>query len=72
MTRTRVIAALVMAPLAIAAVLLLPTQWMVALAAVVVLGGLWEWLRLAGVDDGLARSTLLIANLLLILALVWA
>ena len=72
MTRTRVIAALVMAPLAIAAVLLLPTQWMVALAAVVVLGGLWEWLRLAGVDDGLARSTLLVANLLLILALVWA
>lgn len=72
MTRTRVIAALVMAPLAIAAVLLLPTPWMVALAAVVVLGGLWEWLRLAGVDDGLARSTLLVANLLLILALVWA
>lgn len=72
MTRTRVLAALVMAPLAIAAVLLLPTPWMVAAAAVVFLGGLWEWLRLAGVEDGLARSTLLIANLLLILALVWA
>ena len=72
MTRTRVLAALVMAPLAIAAVLLLPTPWMVAAAAVVFLGGLWEWLRLAGVEDGVARSTLLVANLLLILALVWA
>ena len=72
MTRTRVIAALVMAPLAIAAVLLLPTPWLVALAAVALLGGLWEWLRLAGVDDPIARGTLLIANLLLILALVWA
>lgn len=72
MTRTRVLAALVMAPVAIAAVLLLPTPWLVAAAAVVFLGGLWEWLRLAGVEDDIARSTLLIANLLLILALVWA
>ena len=30
MTRTRLLAALVMAPLAIAAILLLPTPWMVA------------------------------------------
>lgn len=72
MTRTRVIAALVMAPFAIAAVLLLPTPWLVAAAAVVFLGGLWEWLRLAGVEDGVARASLLVANLLLILALVWA
>ena len=33
MTRTRVIAALVMAPAAIAAILLLPTPWLAALAA---------------------------------------
>jgi len=72
MTRTRVLAALVMAPVAIAAVLLLPTPWMVAAAAVVFLGGLWEWLRLAGVEDEVARGSLLVANLLLILALVWA
>jgi len=72
MTRTRVLAALVMAPIAIVAVLLLPTPWMVAAAAVVFLGGLWEWLRLAGVEDGVARSSLLVANLLLILALTWA
>src|SRR5690606_14975206 len=66
MTRTRVLAALVMAPVAIAAVLLLPTPWMVAAAAVVFLGGLWEWLRLAGVEDEVARGSLLVANLLLI------
>ena len=72
MTRTRVLAALVMAPVAIAAVLLLPTPWLVAAAMVVFLGGLWEWLRLAGLDDGVARSALLVANLLLILSLVWA
>src|SRR5690606_23461514 len=72
MTRTRVFAALAMAPVAIAAVLLLPTPWLVAAAMVVFLGGLWEWLRLSGLEDGVARSALLVANLLLILALVWA
>ena len=39
MTRTRVIAALVMAPVAIAAILLLPTPWLAALSAVVFLVG---------------------------------
>ena len=72
MTRTRVLAALVMAPVAIAAVLLLPTPWLGAVVMGLFLGGLWEWLRLAGLEDGLARSALLVANLLLILALVWA
>ena len=72
MTRTRVLAALIMAPLTIAAVLLLPTPWMVALAAVLFLAGMWEWFALAEIDDTLARSVLLVANLLLMVALVWA
>jgi phosphatidate cytidylyltransferase len=71
MTKTRVLAALVMAPLAIAAILLLPTQWLALLAAVVFLGGLWEWLRLAGVEDTLARTVLLVLNLALMVAIVW-
>lgn len=71
MTRLRVLAALIMAPLAIAAVLLLSTPWMVAVAAVVLLAGLWEWLRLIGIDDALGRGVLLLANLLLMVALVW-
>ena len=66
MTRTRLLAALVMTPLAVAAILFLPTQWLALLAAVVFLGGLWEWLRLAEVEDTLARTLLLLLNLMLL------
>ncbi|MEZ0471945.1 phosphatidate cytidylyltransferase [Luteimonas salinilitoris] len=72
MTKTRVLASLIMAPVAIAAVLLLSTPWIVALSAVLFLAGLWEWFRLAEIEDGLARGILLLANLLLMVALVWA
>lgn len=72
MTRTRIFAALLMAPVAIGSVLLLPTPWMVALAALLFLAALWEWFALAEVDDSLARTALLVANLLLMVALVWA
>lgn len=72
MTRTRLLAALVMAPVAIAAILLLPTQWMIMLAAVVFLAGLWEWFELAEIEDALARTVLLVAHLALMVAIVWA
>ena len=72
MTKIRVIAALVLTPFAIAAMLLLPTPWLVALAAVMFLAGLWEWFRLADVEDTLARTVLLVANLALMVAIVWA
>ena len=71
MTKTRVLAALVLTPLAIAAMLLLPTPWLMALAAILFLAGLWEWFRLAEIDDTLQRSILLVANLLLMVAIVW-
>ncbi|MBL8257978.1 MAG: phosphatidate cytidylyltransferase [Pseudoxanthomonas mexicana] len=71
-TRTRVIAALVMAPFAIGAILLLRTEWLIMLATLVFLVGLWEWLKLAEIDDTLQRTVLLTANLLLMVALVWA
>jgi phosphatidate cytidylyltransferase len=71
MTRTRVAAALVMAPVAIAAILLVPTPWMMVAAAVVFLAALWEWFDLAEIDDTLARSVLLVANLGLMVAIVW-
>lgn len=71
MTRTRVIAALIMAPVAIAGILLLPTNWLAAAGALVFLTGLWEWLRLAGID-GLPRTILLALNLLLMVLIVWA
>ena len=71
MTKTRVIAALIMAPVAICAILFLPTQWLAAAAALVFLIGLWEWLKLTGVD-GLPRTVLVVLNLLLMVLLVWA
>lgn len=72
MTRTRFLAALVMAPVAIAAILMLPTQWMMVLAAVLFLAGLWEWFDLAEIEDTLARTVLLVANLGVMVAIVWA
>ncbi|MGO4550312.1 phosphatidate cytidylyltransferase [Lysobacter sp. 2RAF19] len=72
MTRTRLLAAMIMTPLAIALVLFLDTPWLVACAAVLFLAGLWEWFRLAEIDDTLHRSVLLVANLALMVAIVWA
>ncbi|MFC5568496.1 phosphatidate cytidylyltransferase [Lysobacter yangpyeongensis] len=72
MTKTRLLAALIMAPVAIAAILLLSTPWMVALTAVVFLAGLWEWFELAEIEDTLARTVLLVAHLALMVAIVWA
>ena len=72
MTKTRLLAALIMAPVAISAILLLSTPWIVALAAVVFLAGLWEWFELAEIEDTLARTVLLVAHLALMVAIVWA
>jgi phosphatidate cytidylyltransferase len=72
MTKTRLLAALIMAPVAIAAILLLSTPWIVALTAVVFLAGLWEWFDLAEIEDTLARTVLLVAHLALMVAIVWA
>lgn len=71
MTKTRILAALVMAPAVIAAVLLLPTGWLMLLSAIVFMLALWEWLRLAGIEDTLSRSVLLACNLGLMVALLW-
>lgn len=72
MTKVRTLTALVLTPIAIAAVLLLPTHWMMAVGSVLFLAALWEWLRLADIEDSLARTVLLVANLALMVALVWA
>jgi len=69
--RTRVLAAAVMAPVAVAAVLWLPTQYLAALLAALMMVGLWEWTLLAGVHDRLSRMGYLAANALLMAALVW-
>src|SRR5688500_4647732 len=71
MTRTRVLTALAMTPFAIAGILLLPTPWLVAISAALFLVGLAERFPPADVDDSLARTILLLANLLLMVALAW-
>ncbi len=71
MTKTRLLAALIMAPIAILSVLFLPSPILAALSALMFLAALWEWLKLAEVDDTLARTILLMLNLALMVALVW-
>jgi phosphatidate cytidylyltransferase len=69
--RQRVTTALLLAPLPIAAVLWLPTPWLAAAVAIVLLAGLWEWTSFAGIEDTLPRTLFLTANALLLVALVW-
>ena len=71
MTKTRILAALIMAPAAILGVLLVPTPILAALSALLFLAALWEWLKLAEVDDTLARTILLLCNAAVMAALVW-
>lgn len=71
MTKTRVLAALVMAPLVIAAVLFLRTAWLMPLVTLLCLLAMWEWTRLVDIEDNLARYILLACNLTLMVALVW-
>jgi phosphatidate cytidylyltransferase len=68
---TRIVTALGLAPFAIAAVLWLPTPWFALMVAVVMMLGLWEWTRLAGLDAPLPRASFLVANALLLAALAW-
>ena len=69
--RQRITTALLLAPLPIIALLWLPTPWLMALIAAVLLFGLWEWTAFASLDDTLARVLYLTANALLIVALAW-
>ena len=71
MTKTRLLAALIMAPIAILSVLFVSTPILAALSAVLFLAALWEWLKLAEIDDTLARSVLLLCNVAVMVALVW-
>ncbi len=69
--RKRVIAASVMAPVAIAGVLWLPTPYLAVAVAALMLVGLWEWTRLAGLEDRVARALYVVANALVLLAFAW-
>ena len=70
--RARVTTALVMAPVAIGAVLLLPTPLLAALIAGLMMLGLWEWTLLSGTTAPTARAAYLAANVAMMTALAWA
>ncbi len=70
--KTRIVAALLMAPAAIGSVLYLPTPMLAVLVAALMMLGLWEWGQLAGLTATLPRASYLLANALVMLALVWA
>ncbi len=69
--RTRIIAALLMAPVAIAAVYYLPTPYLAAAVAAILLAGLWEWSALAGLTEKIPRALYVAGNALMMLALSW-
>ena len=69
---TRVIAALVMAPVAIGSVLFLPTPLLAAAVAGLMMIGLWEWTLLSGLNSRMARAAYLAANVAVMTALAWA
>lgn len=69
--RTRITTGLILAPIAIGGVLFLPTPWVAAVVALIMLAGLWEWARLSFVTDHIARGLYLAGNAMLIAALAW-
>ncbi|MBD8900114.1 phosphatidate cytidylyltransferase [Rhodanobacter sp. DHG33] len=70
MLRQRVFTALLLAPLAIAIILLLPTAWFALVIAVVFLGALEEWTHLAGVQKPAMRMAWLVLAAVLF-TLLW-
>ena len=70
--KQRIITALLMAPLAICAVLFLPSPAFLALWAAILLAGLWEWTRLVGMRKREQRALVVLAHALLMSALAWA
>jgi phosphatidate cytidylyltransferase len=71
MNTPRVVMALLLAPLAVLAVLWLPTPWLAMGVGALMLGVLWEWSRLSGLEAPLPRAVYLTGNALLIAALSW-
>jgi phosphatidate cytidylyltransferase len=68
---TRVLAALVMLPVAVLGVLFLPSNLLAAAIAAIMMAGLWEWSALAGLENRVARAAYLLGNALLLAALAW-
>lgn len=69
--KQRVLTALILAPLAIAAVLYLPSSVFMALIAILLMAGIWEWGLLAGLKRSSHRALVVAINAVLLAALAW-
>ena len=69
--KQRVITALMLAPLVLAAILLLPKSWLMPLVAAALLGGLWEWTRLIGIRSHSVRALILLLHAGVMAWLAW-
>lgn len=67
--KQRILTALVLLPLAVAAVLWLPTGWFMAIVALILLIGMWEWSRLAGLPRPHQRALVLLLHAVAMAAL---
>jgi phosphatidate cytidylyltransferase len=69
MLKQRVLTALVLLPLVMAAIFALEAKWFLLLLAIILLGGSWEYRRLAGLSESLAGYLLVILQALILVAL---
>lgn len=69
--RKRIQSALWMIPLAIAAIWFLPTPWMGAFMALLLLAGLHEWCALAALEKPASKWLYLMVNAVLVAAIAW-
>ena len=69
MLKQRVITALLLLPLVIAAIFVLPAVWFPLLLAIILLGGSWEYQRLAGLSGGPGAYVLMITQIIILLLL---
>jgi phosphatidate cytidylyltransferase len=60
MLKQRVLTALLLLPLVLALIFAAPPQWFLVLLGIILLGGSWEYLRLAGVTSRAAGSLLVV------------
>lgn len=71
MLKQRVITALLLLPLVMAAIFIAPSSWFLLLLALILLGGSWEYSRLAGVPRYPTGYLLVLVQATILVALFW-
>ena len=69
MLKQRVITALLLLPLALAAIFALPVQWFLILLAAIMLVGIWEYSRLAGLGGKTAANIMILLQMAIFIVL---